>query len=87
MNQHKLVPLIDLLLTKAQQLKLINPRDLIYLRNHYAILLNLKSLEHSADREFSANLDQQQHSIADLLNNSVSGLFRYFAGTTPYSSF
>jgi UDPglucose--hexose-1-phosphate uridylyltransferase len=68
MNQHKLVPLIDLLLTKAQQLKLINPRDLIYLRNHYAILLNLKSLEHGSDSEFSANLDQQQHSIADVLN-------------------
>lgn len=79
MKKNKLIPLIKLLLSKAQELDLVDIRDAIYLSNHYFSLLGLKqvnpneeSVDLNLDKELNLtqivsliyqNLDKHQHKI------------------------
>lgn len=58
MKKNKLIPLIKLLLSKAQKLDLVDARDAIYLSNHYFSLLGLKQVNPN-EESVDLNLDEE----------------------------
>lgn len=58
MKKNKLIPLIKLLLSKAQELDLVDARDNIYLSNHYFSLLGLKQVTPTEAPPYS-HLDEE----------------------------